>query len=96
MNHIIYKPTTKAIKRGALEPTDRLIFTKSNEAICFDVETRKVIEPWMRKTIDSHVMVDTTASANDLVIPEAVMRMYRGHMTALVALAEQYNIQLAK
>ncbi len=96
MTPIIYKPTAKAIKRGALEATDRFIFTKADEAICFNVLTRKVIEPFMRKTVDSHVAIDATASADDLVIPAVVIRMYDAHMTAIDAMAALYNMTIER
>jgi hypothetical protein len=72
----VYRPTAKALRRGGLKATDRFIFTGPREAICFNEETREIIEPFMLKTIDCFVQEDTHPFVPNLILTEALKREY--------------------
>jgi hypothetical protein len=72
----VYRPTPKALGKGALEPTDRFIFTGPMEAVCFNDETRVIIEPFMLKSIDCHVQEDTKPFVPNLILTDSLKREY--------------------
>jgi len=76
----IYKFNEKGLMASnSNEPTDRMIFTGPKTAICYNVETKELIEPFMNKSRDSFV-VEVDEMLPQLKVTEEVDRQYRGKL----------------
>jgi hypothetical protein len=94
----VYKATQKGLDAPGsdLEPTDRFLFTEQRVAICYDITTGEIIEPFMIKTRDSFI-VAIEEEVPPLVIKPILWRMYNGNekiRAELRALASEHSIEI--
>ena len=95
----VYKASTKGLAADSgLESTDRMIFTGAKSAICYDITTGEVIEPFLLKSKDSYVtLVDETEKQPPLKLTPIYWRMYSANekvKAELRILAGDYNIEI--
>lgn len=94
----VFKPTAKGLRseRANLDPDDRFIFTGPREAICYNVTTGKIIEPFMIKSKDSFVEPVGDEVQPKLVLAAPVWRMYSRHKDKLEEMAKKYHFKIVK